>query len=171
MAVSQSGIDGAGMHDRSEIEAFLYREARLLDERRYREWLSLWGEECVYAVPCGGEDADPKQQVSIIYDDKRRLTDRVERFLSGLAWASDPAPIVQRSVTNIEVDEDPAQRGNLVVRSVVVIGEMHQHIQNVWFGRVTHKLRASEKKVEQIVAKKIVLLNGAEPISSLRFIL
>ncbi|MBI3797304.1 MAG: ring-hydroxylating dioxygenase subunit beta, partial [Deltaproteobacteria bacterium] len=28
--------------DREQIEAFLYREARLIDEHRYGEWLSLW---------------------------------------------------------------------------------------------------------------------------------
>ena len=31
-----------------EVEQFLYREARLLDERRFREWLELLTEDVRY---------------------------------------------------------------------------------------------------------------------------
>ena len=50
----------------SDIEKFLFREARLMDEHRYDEWLALWTGDAVYWVPCGHEDTDPLRQVSII---------------------------------------------------------------------------------------------------------
>jgi hypothetical protein len=33
---------------RLEVEDFLYHEARLLDERRFHEWLDLFTEDLVY---------------------------------------------------------------------------------------------------------------------------
>ena len=46
-----------------EIAQFLFREARLMDEHRYEEWLTLWADDGVYWVPCGHEDTDPLRQV------------------------------------------------------------------------------------------------------------
>ena len=36
---------------RLEVEDFLYHEARLLDERRFHEWLDLFTEDVVYWMP------------------------------------------------------------------------------------------------------------------------
>ena len=36
---------------KEEIEQFLYREAELLDERRYEEWLELFTEDAHYFMP------------------------------------------------------------------------------------------------------------------------
>ena len=59
------------------VAAFLYREARLMDEHRYQEWLTLWeSSDTLYWVPCNDDDIDPRRQVSIIYDDHDRLMQR-----------------------------------------------------------------------------------------------
>ncbi len=34
-----------------EVEQFLYREARLLDERRFHEWLELFADDVRYWMP------------------------------------------------------------------------------------------------------------------------
>ena len=34
-----------------EVEQFLYREARLLDERRFHEWVELFTEDVRYWMP------------------------------------------------------------------------------------------------------------------------
>lgn len=36
---------------RYETETFLFREARLLDDGRFNDWLDLYGDECLYWVP------------------------------------------------------------------------------------------------------------------------
>ena len=35
----------------SRVEQFLFQEARLLDERRFEEWLSLFSDDGVYWIP------------------------------------------------------------------------------------------------------------------------
>ena len=59
--------------DRHKIESFLYREARLMDEHAYDEWLALWTDDALYWVPCNEDDFDPERHVSIVYENKARL--------------------------------------------------------------------------------------------------
>ena len=69
--------------DKHLVERFLFLEARLMDEHRYKEWLALWTDDGVYWVPCNDDDIDPKRHVSIIYDDRERLEQGIDRLLSG----------------------------------------------------------------------------------------
>src|SRR5216683_1264994 len=88
------------------VERFLYREARLMDENRYTEWLALWADDAHYWVPCNDDDIDPTREVSIIYDDRERLVQRIDRLLSGSVLAQDPKPRMRRLISNIEIAED-----------------------------------------------------------------
>ena len=56
---------------RVEIEEFLYREARLLDERRFEEWMNLFAEDGYYWVPAAPDQKDPYDGVSIFFDDRK----------------------------------------------------------------------------------------------------
>src|SRR2546428_13930155 len=76
--------------DRHQIENFLYREARLMDEHAYDEWLALWTDDALYWVPCNRDDSDPMREVSIIYDNRARLEERIIRLKSGAIYAQEP---------------------------------------------------------------------------------
>src|SRR5271156_937477 len=96
---------------RSDAEDILFREARLLDERRYRQWLELFSAEATYWIPCNGEGGDPDREISLVYDDEPKLKDRIERLLSGLAHAQSPPSKTKRLVSNIEIE---SSTGNTV---------------------------------------------------------
>ncbi len=68
--------------ERTAIERFLYREARLMDNHQYEDWLRLWADEgpVTYWVPCNDDDIDPKVNVSIIYDTRTQLRNRIVRL-------------------------------------------------------------------------------------------
>ena len=74
MAVSQN-----------EVEQFLYREARYLDDREFEKWLECYADDVVYWMPCW-DDADlltedPQTEMSLIYyPNKGGLEDRVFRI-------------------------------------------------------------------------------------------
>jgi benzoate/toluate 1,2-dioxygenase subunit beta len=76
--------------DRQEIEAFLYHEARLLDDGRLDDWLALFTPDAYYWIPCNADDVDPARHVSLVYDDRQHLADRIWRLQSGWAHAQDP---------------------------------------------------------------------------------
>lgn len=155
--------------DRREIEAFLYREAQLADENRYDEWASLWTEDAIYWLPANGDDYDPHQHVSIIYDDRARLQDRVDRLKSGAAWAQEPRSRMRRLISNIQT-EPPAPNGDIGVASNFVLGELRRGQQTVYFASQVHRLRPSREGLK-MAYKKVILVNNNEPIHNLSFIL
>jgi 3-phenylpropionate/cinnamic acid dioxygenase small subunit len=58
---------------RDEFRQLLEREARLLDQLRYDEWLAMYAPECVYWVPSTPNRGDPRREIAIMFDDRRRV--------------------------------------------------------------------------------------------------
>jgi 3-phenylpropionate/cinnamic acid dioxygenase small subunit len=154
--------------DPRAIEAFLYKEARLADENRYDEWAALWTDDAIYWVPANSDDYDPRQHLSIIYEDREGLQDRVDRLKSGAAWAQEPRSRMRRVISNIEI-EPPEANGDIAVSSNFVLGELRRGLQAVYFARQVHRLRPSPEGF-RMAYKKIVLINNNEPIHNLSFI-
>ncbi|HEY1981612.1 MAG TPA: aromatic-ring-hydroxylating dioxygenase subunit beta [Xanthobacteraceae bacterium] len=105
---------------RDEFRRLLEREARLLDQLCYEEWLAMYARECVYWVPSTPAAGDPRREISIMFDDRRRLEDRVYRLRTGFAWSQAPASRTVRLITNVEVfatarDDAPMLRSNFLI--------------------------------------------------------
>ncbi len=88
---------------RDEFRRLLECEARLLDQLRYEDWLAMYARECIYWVPSTPTAGDPRREVSVMFDDRRRLEDRVYRLRTGFAWSQAPASRTVRLITNVEV--------------------------------------------------------------------
>jgi 3-phenylpropionate/cinnamic acid dioxygenase small subunit len=154
--------------DRHQIENFLYREARLMDEHAYDEWLSLWAEDLLYWVPCNADDIDPQRHVSIIYDTRPFLEDRIERLKSGVAYAQEPKSRLRRVVSNIEIEE--GNNGEVTVYSNFNLTELRRSRQDTFAGRTIHKLRPQDGSFK-ITYKKVLLVNNDEVIDNLTFLI
>jgi 3-phenylpropionate/cinnamic acid dioxygenase small subunit len=154
--------------DRHQIENFLYREARLMDEHAYDEWLSLWAEDALYWVPCNDDDIDPQRHVSIIYDNRPRLEDRIERLKSGAAYAQEPKSRLRRVVANVEIEE--GDNGEVTVYSNFNLTELRRSRQDTFAGRTIHKLRPQGASFK-IAYKKVLLVNNDEVIDNLTFLI
>lgn len=89
------------LHVFLQAQELLHREARLLDDRRFDEWLDLFTDDARYALPILSPD-DPREP-SIIRDSRAGMEERVYRLTSTLAHAQNPPSRTQHDVTNIEV--------------------------------------------------------------------
>jgi 3-phenylpropionate/cinnamic acid dioxygenase small subunit len=107
-----------------EIERFLYREARLLDERRFREWLELLADDVHYWMGARSnryprsskaiaildparyveEDLTGDEELAILDETKATLAARVARLDTGMAWAEDPPSRTRHLISNIDVE-------------------------------------------------------------------
>lgn len=154
--------------DRHRVEAFVYREARLMDEHAYDEWLALWSEDALYWVPSNDDDFDPDRHVSIVYEDRARLEDRVRRLKSGAAYAQDPKSRLSRVISNVEIDEDAG--GELTVNSKFNLTALRRGRMDTFAGRVIHKLRPIGDDFK-IAYKKVLLINNDEVIHNLTFLI
>ena len=111
--------------EHQEAHEFLVREAELLDERRFREWLELLAPDVVYRMPVR-VTAPESLERSLLDDmahfdeDLYSLRKRVERFETGHAWTEDPPSRTRHFVTNVRAYAGPGD-GELVVRSYVLL--------------------------------------------------
>jgi 3-phenylpropionate/cinnamic acid dioxygenase small subunit len=99
---------------KQEIEEFLYREADLLDERRYEDWLALLADDVRYWMPMrrnvkfGEEEKEftrAGQDISWFDEGKETLTRRVKQIQTGIHWAEEPVSRISHMVSNIRLVE------------------------------------------------------------------
>jgi len=151
---------------------FLYREARLADEARYAEWHALWTEDGVYWVPATTDsDASPDQHISHIYDNRARIDTRVKLLQTGHRYSQVPPSPMRRLISNIEVER--AGDADLVVGSNFILAELSiqaKHEMHWWAGRTTHRLRRVDGEL-RMSRKTVVLINAAEPLPNLAFLI
>jgi 3-phenylpropionate/cinnamic acid dioxygenase small subunit len=97
---------------RQEIEEFLYREADLLDERRYQDWLALLTEDVRYWMPMRRNVPrdEPEREftregadVNWFDEGKDTLTRRVNQILTGIHWAEEPPSRLCHMVSNVQL--------------------------------------------------------------------
>lgn len=143
---------------RGSAEAFIHREARLIDEGRFNDWLDLFTDDCLYWVPVTPGSGDPRREVSHAFDDRRRLTDRVHWLRTGLAYSQIPRSRTRRLLTNVEALDDPEQ-GVRLVRSNVLITEFRGGVTKLYAGWSGHVLRPVEDGW-RIVVKQVNLLDS-----------
>ena len=141
--------------------AFLYREARLLDDREWDEWLTCYAPDVTYWMPAWDDDdqltEDPQSEISLIfYPSRDGLEDRVFRIKTERSGASTPEPRTSHNVTNVELLAD---RGEEVdVRYNFHTLNHRYKVTDHFFGTmfVTLRKRGEELVISQ---KKIVLKN------------
>ncbi|OLL28299.1 benzoate 1,2-dioxygenase small subunit [Burkholderia sp. SRS-W-2-2016] len=147
--------------DYQKICAVLYREARLLDDRQWDEWLNCYTEDVTYWMPAWDDDdqitEDPHSQISLMYyPDRGGLEDRVFRIKTERSGASTPEPRTGHNVTNVEV---LAERGEEVeVRyNFHTLSHRYKTTDHI-YGTMFVTLRKSGDDL-LISSKKIVLKN------------
>ena len=154
------------------VADFLYLEARLADEARYAEWLELWTDDGVYWVPATRDPgADPERHRSHIYDNRARIETRVKLLQTGVRHSQEPASQMRRLVSNIEVEA--AADGELMAGSNFILAELAVQARRElhwWAGRVTHRLRRVDGRL-RMSRKTVVLVNAAEPLPNLAFLI
>ena len=142
---------------RDRCQALLYREARLLDQRQFEQWLTLYTPECLYWVPATPGGGDPRKEVAIAFDDRRRLEDRIYRLRTGYAWSQVPPSRTGRLVANVEVFGTD-QHSTYMVRSSFVINEFRAGETRRLAGWYGHRLAQDEGRW-QILVKQVNLLD------------
>ncbi|MFO1083092.1 MAG: aromatic-ring-hydroxylating dioxygenase subunit beta [Reyranellaceae bacterium] len=112
---AQSGLAALPLADRMAlhflVEQFLFHEAWLLDQRRYREWLALIAEDIHYWMPIrrtvAVRDIDREftrvGDMAYFDDDRRDLAMRVDKLYTGSSWSEDPPSRTRHFVGNVQI--------------------------------------------------------------------
>lgn len=96
--------------DIGTVSSFLFREARLLDDEQWDEWLGCYHPDAVYWMPSWDDDgtlvSNPQREVSLIYYPNRQgLEDRVFRIKTERSSATMPSTRTSHNLSNIEIEQ------------------------------------------------------------------
>jgi 3-phenylpropionate/cinnamic acid dioxygenase small subunit len=159
-----------------EVQQFLYREARLLDERRFHEWLELFTEDIRYWMigrssryPRSSKaigildparraepDLEIEDELAILDETKTTLRGRVARLDTGMAWAEDPPSRTRHIITNIEVEPGDAASELRVYSNFLVYRTRAESEQDLYVGARRDVLRRIDS-AWKIALRKLVL--------------
>jgi 3-phenylpropionate/cinnamic acid dioxygenase small subunit len=144
--------------DRARLEEFVLHEARLLDERRFREWMGLFADDGTYWVPAVPDQKNPFDEASLFYDDRDLMKTRIDRLEHPRIHVQTPPSRTAHLVGNTLVEAVDEANGECVVGSTVIMVEYRDEQQRVFAGRQHHRLRR-EGPSFLIVQKRVDLIN------------
>jgi len=115
-----------------ELMPFYTREAWLLDERKFKEWLDYFTDDVLYFMPrrknvprreSAARELTPLGDLAILEEDKRYLEMRVVRLDSGMAWSEEPASRTRHMIANLEAEMQP--NGEVKARTAFLVYRSH----------------------------------------------
>src|SRR6266705_4241026 len=144
-----------------EVEQFLYREARLLDDRRFHDWLTLFTDDVRYWMasrtnrypisrkaiaildPDGyvEDDIGREDELAILDETKETLSGRVARLETGMAWAEDPPSRTRHMISNIEIEPGDVETEIGVFSNFSVYRSRAETEQDFYVGALQDGLR------------------------------
>jgi benzoate/toluate 1,2-dioxygenase subunit beta len=145
----------------NKIQAFLYAEARALDDKEFDEWIEFYHPDCPYYMPSWDDEDqltnDPQTHLSLIYYANRGgIEDRVFRIKTERSSASMPEPRTSHNVHNIEILEEDGT--NVKLRFNWTTHSYRYKIVDVYFGASFYSLVKNGDSY-LITSKKVILKN------------
>ena len=145
-----------------DVQSFLTREARYLDDRDWDAWLALYAPDAEFWMPAWDDDdkltEDPQTEISLIYyGHKGGLEDRVFRIRTERSSATSlPEPRTSHNISNVEILDQQGDR--IELRFNWVTHAFRYKAVDTHFGTSFYTLDVSGSE-PQIRKKKVVLKN------------
>lgn len=151
--------------DQEAIKQFLYFEARLLDEKRWQEWLDLWTEDGMYWVPQSFAQTSPYDHISLFWENAMLRELRVKRLENARNWSQQPPTQSSRLLGNITIEGED-QRGYIVARATFQCVESRAGTQRLLAGSYIYKLLRVDEGWK-LYMKQVNLINREDVHSNL----
>lgn len=147
----------------ADVQAFLMLEADLLDTRELDAWLALYTQDAVYWVPAEAGESNPEERISLFYDDRSILEDRIWRLGHPKMFSQNP-PVRQVRVLSVPLvhgTEHP-QHDRIVTRTKFVLFEHRLREQRTFGGEYVHTLVKQDG--EWFISRKVVRLVNCDAV-------
>ena len=155
---------------KGELVRFVYREARLIDEKRLDEWYDLFAEDALYWMPLVRGQTDPHSHTSLYCEDKFLLKVRIERLKNPLSHSQQQPSFCQHVLQRPERVKSDATAHEYSMRTPFAYLETRLDEQIVLGGVAHHDLRWEDGRL-RIAVKRIELLNRDAALPSIQLFL
>ena len=149
------------MSDRlRQVEQFLYRQAEILDAKRWTDFVDLFTADGIYWMPAEPSQTTGDGVPSIFYEDRDLMTVRAKRVTHPHAWSQAPQWATSHIVGNVTLagEED----GALVVRSRFHMLEFRRDASRHFAGSYEHHL-VPDGDGFRIKLQRVDMVNGQGP--------
>jgi 3-phenylpropionate/trans-cinnamate dioxygenase beta subunit len=148
-----------------QISQFLYREAKLLDDWKFRDWLDMLAEDISYTLRTtpNAQTRDRRRSVEppttwVFNDNKFLLERRVARLETGMAWAEEPPSRTTHMVSNVIVEPTEVEGEYDVYVTYLLYRSQKEKDITIYCGKRHDKIRKVEGGLGwQIFDRKITL--------------
>ena len=156
-AIKTPGSGATGSDVQHEVEQVLYRQAELLDSKRWQDYIDLFSDDGIYWMP-----ADPAHTTwdgvpSIFAEDKNLMTVRMNRVLHPDAWSQRPLWGTNHIVSNVIIEKN--QAGSIVVRSRFHMMELRRDNVRHFAGSYVHHLKRARDGF-RVVLQRVDMTNA-----------
>jgi 3-phenylpropionate/cinnamic acid dioxygenase small subunit len=146
------------MIGRDDVVAFIYHEARLLDEQRFDEWLDLFAEDGRYWMPLEHGQTDRRLTASLMDEDLLLLRIRVERLKGIRTYSQKPKSRCHHVLQQPRIDIFDPDSGRFRVWTAMHYVETRQDRQDLYAAWATHDLGVVDGGL-RIRMKRVDLVN------------
>ena len=141
-----------------ELIDFVYREARLIDQQRFDEWLELYAEDAIYWMPLEWGQTDAKLVGSLMYEDKLLLGIRAERLKGRRTFSQKPRSRCHHVLQAPQVDARDEAGNRYTTWTAMHYVETRQDEQQLYAAWATHILAVEDGRLK-IKQKRVDLVN------------
>ena len=146
----------------AEVQQFLLHEADLLDRRELDAWLALYTPDCTYWVPAEPGDPDPTRRVSLFFDDRSILVDRIWRLGHPRMYSQSPPARQVRVLSQAVLAPDDDAPARMRTRTKFILFEHRLREQRTFGGTYEHELVTHEGAWQ--IARKVVRLAQCDAV-------
>ena len=155
--VTEAPLKNAVPTDQELID-FVVREARLIDQQRFDEWLDMYADDAFYWMPLEWNQTDPRLTCSLMYEDKLLLSIRVERLKGARTFSQKPKGRCHHVLQTPQVDSRDAAANSYVTWTAMHYVETRLEEQTLYAAWATHHLSVENGKLK-IKLKRVDLIN------------
>ena len=174
-AAAQGAAGAASLVTRAAVEEFLYHEADLLDNWKLEEWAALFTDDGQYWVPStdAPPDADPRQTLFLIYDDRHRIGERAKRLLKKSAHAEFPHSRTRHLISNVRLHTagNGLREGDLRVTCNFVVYRSKQGINDIYPGHSVYDLEPGDAGLKIRLKRAVLDVDTLRPQGKVSIIL
>lgn len=158
--------------DRTEVENFLFAEARLLEAFELEAWLELFEPGAHFQIPTTdiGDEPDPARHQFYVMDDWDLLNARVVRLLSKNAHAENPRSGTHRMISNVELADGPGP-DEITVRANFFVNRIRDGRVDPYLGTYQHRLVVTDDGFRFRLRRTVLAYEQLRPGGRLSFIL
>lgn len=158
----KASTDPIPIEEERAVAAFVLDEARLLDEGRFEDWLTLFADDGVYWVPGQPGQVSPAAGLSLYHEAKSLLALRMRRLAQHDAPVHTPPSRTLHHVGALRVLRSIAMDTTYDVHGSLIIAEYRNETARWFAARTLHRLR-HEAAGLRIVLKQVNLIDCDAP--------